>query len=154
MLRSLGLIGLVAAAAVLSLDCHSNRPSADANGPAAPDSGGGLDAGGVPDAPGGDRPTPVRIQNPNGGELTDAAPPAEVTFEGEEPAMTCSDSTACLLPNPVCGQICVEAGCQTTTWLRYLDRPRCENGRCRFERGYIKCDWRCDLGRCSGAPTL
>ena len=139
MQRSLGLLVLVAAAAALCLDCRSDRPNADANGPTAADSGGGRDAGGVADA---------------ARELMDAAPPAEVTFAGEEPAMTCSDSAACLIPTAVCGEICVEAGCQTTTWLRYLDRPRCEKGRCRFDRRYIKCDWRCDLGRCSGAPTL
>jgi hypothetical protein len=150
MLRSPGLLVLVAA--VLCLHCRSDRPNADASGPAPADTG-GVVIGEVADAASDGRPGVVSA-NPSGGELTDAAPPDEVTFEGEAPAMTCSDSAPCLIPSPVCGEICVEAGCQTTTWLRYLDRPRCEQGRCRFERGYIKCDWRCDRGRCSGAPTF
>jgi len=149
--RSLQLAILVAAMAVLGVACRSDRANPDANGPLTAE-GGGDHAGDVADAPG-DGPPGVPTPGPLG-ELTDAAPPAEITFGGEEPAMNCSDNDACLIPPPVCGQLCVEAGCQTTTWLRYLDRPRCEDGRCRFDRGYVKCDWRCDLGRCSSPPTL
>jgi hypothetical protein len=153
MLRALGRLVLLAATAVLCLDCHSDRPNADASVPPPADSGGGFYVVEVAIAAG-DGQTGVVIPNPFGGQPTDAAPPAEVTFGGEEPAMTCSDSAACLIPAPVCGEICVEAGCQTTSWLRYLDRPRCEDGRCRFDRGYIKCDWRCYNGQCSTPPTL
>jgi len=81
-LRSLGPLVLVAAVAGLCLDCRSERANADTAAPAAADSGGGGDGGlaiGIGD---GDGPTGVPIPDP--GALTDAGPPAEVTFAGQD----------------------------------------------------------------------